>query len=105
MINLKFSEKSVELDVDKITYFERLGEKRKVLVHGVDGEVIINATLRDIEDKLGKNFYKCHKNFLVNMNNIIDVNEEMNTIKMYNNEECAVGERHLNKLLRLLGTS
>lgn len=105
MINLKFGEKSIELDVDKITYFERLDEKRKVLVHGVDGDVIINATLRDIEDKLGKNFYKCHKNFLVNINNIIDVNKENNMIKMYNNEECAVGERHLNKLLRLLGAS
>ena len=67
-----------------------------------DEKIIINATLRDIEDKLGKNFYKCHKNFLVNINNISDVDKEKRIVKMNNNDECMVGERHLNKLLRIL---
>ena len=34
------------------------------------------------EDKIGKNFYKCHKNFLVNINNIVDVDKEKRIIKM-----------------------
>ena len=76
MINFKFGENNVRLDCEKITFFEKLEEKKKVIVHGVDEKIIINATLRDIEDKLGKNFYKCHKNFLVNINNISDVDKE-----------------------------
>lgn len=102
MINLKFGENNVRLDCEKITFFEKLEEKKKVVVHGVDEKIIINATLRDIEDKLGKNFYKCHKNFLVNINNIADVDKEKRIVKMNNNDECVVGERHLNKLLRIL---
>ena len=102
MFNFKFGENNVRLDCEKITFFEKLEEKRKIIVHGVDEEIIINATLRDIEDKLGKNFYKCHKNFLVNINNIADVDRENRIVKMNNNDECMVGERHLNKLLRIL---
>lgn len=102
MFNFKFGENNVRLDCEKITFFEKLEEKKKVIVHGVDEKIIINATLRDIEDKLGKNFYKCHKNFLVNINNIADVDKEKRIVKMNNNDECMVGERHLNKLLRIL---
>lgn len=102
MFNFKFGENNVRWDCEKITFFEKLEEKRKIIVHGVDEEIIINATLRDIEDKLGKNFYKCHKNFLVNINNIADVDKEKRIVKMNNNDECMVGERHLNKLLRIL---
>ena len=102
MFNFKFGENNVRLDCEKITFFEKLEEKKKVIVHGVDEKIVINATLRDIEDKLGKNFYKCHKNFLVNINNIADVDKEKRIVKMNNNDECMVGERHLNKLLRIL---
>ena len=102
MFNFKFGENNVRLDCEKITFFEKLEEKKKVIVHGVDEKIIINAKLRDIEDKLGKNFYKCHKNFLVNINNISDVDKEKRIVKMNNNDECMVGERHLNKLLRIL---
>ena len=103
MINFKFGENNVKLVCEKITFFEKLEEKKKVMVHGVDEEIILNATLKDIEEKLGKDFYKCHKNFLVNIKNIADVDAENNIIKMNNNDQCIVGERHLNKLLRLLG--
>ena len=41
-------------------------------------------------------------NFLVNINNISDVDKEKRIVKMNNNDECMVGERHLNKLLRIL---
>ena len=102
MFNFKFGENNVRLDCEKITFFEKLEEKKKVIVHGVDEKIVINATLRDIEDKLGKNFYKCHKNFLVNIKNIADVDKEKRIVKMNNNDECVVGERHLNKLLRIL---
>ena len=102
MFNFKVGENNVRLDCEKITFFEKLEEKKKVIVHGVDEKIVINATLRDIEDKLGKNFYKCHKNFLVNINNIADVDKEKRIVKMNNNDECVVGERHLNKLLRIL---
>lgn len=103
MINFEFGENNVKLDCEKITFFEKLEEKKKVMVHGVDEEIILNATLKDIEEKLGKDFYKCHKNFLVNIKNIADVDAENKIIKMNNNDQCIVGERHLNKLLRLLG--
>ena len=102
MFNFKFGENNVQLDCERITFFEKVEEKKKVIVHGVDEKIVINATLRDIEDKLGKNFYKCHKNFLVNINNISDVDKEKRIVKMNNNDECLVGERHLNKLLRIL---
>lgn len=102
MVNFKYGENNVRLDCEKITFFEKLEGKKSVIVHGVDEKIIINATLRDIEDKLGKNFYKCHKNFLVNINNIADVDKEKRIVKMNNNDECMVGERHLNKLLRIL---
>ena len=102
MVNFKLGENNLHLDFEKVTFFEKLEEKKKVVVHGVDEEIIINATLRDIEDKLGKNFYKCHKNFLVNIDNIADVDKENRIVKMNNNDQCIVGERHLNKLLRIL---
>ena len=49
MFNFKFGENNVRLDCEKITFFEKLEEKKKVIVHGVDEKIIINATLRDIE--------------------------------------------------------
>ncbi len=60
------------LDQDKISYFEK--EKRKVYVHGFSGTMTFYMTVKEIFEQLGeRNFCRCHRSYIVNMNYIYRV--------------------------------
>ena len=49
----------------EILYIE--SEKRKVEIHTLRENITIYATMKHMEQQLGKGFYRCHRGYLVNM--------------------------------------
>ncbi|WP_462252062.1 LytR/AlgR family response regulator transcription factor [Ekhidna sp.] len=63
-IMLKADKKTHKINFDKIRYFESIGDYVKL--HLEDGKtLIINETLRKLEEMLPKNFLRVHKSFII----------------------------------------
>ena len=55
-----------------ILYFERISSK--VFIHTVNDQISVSSTLSSIEEKLNdRNFYRTHRSFLVNLQNVKEV--------------------------------
>lgn len=62
----------VEIAVKDILYIET--EKRNLLAHTKNGMYRINNTITQLEDMLSEyGFYRCHKSYLVNLGQIMDI--------------------------------
>lgn len=71
---LVISEQNVKkvVKINEILFFERLSTK--VLIHTYDNQIEIYSTLSSIEKKLNnKNFYRTHRSYLVNMENVKEI--------------------------------
>jgi two-component system, LytTR family, response regulator AgrA len=90
MINIRFND---------ILFFETSDTVHKVVVHAVNEQLEFYAKLKDIEAKLDSRFYRCHKAFIVNKNNIHSIDKGSRVIHMTNGEECLISIRALKALL------
>lgn len=58
--------------------------------------------MKDIEEKLDNRFYRCHRSYLINKDNIKEINKNERIVYMTNDEECLISTRLLKGLLREL---
>lgn len=72
-----------------IFYIE--SRNNKVVVNGVDGACEYYATLQEIENTLGNNFFRCHRCYLVNMEHIKRYTS--NTIWLKNGGEILIAQK------------
>jgi two-component system response regulator AgrA len=54
--------------------------------------------MKEIEEKLDSRFYRCHKSYIVNKDNIKEVDLNNRCIYMINGEECLISTRLLKGL-------
>ena len=73
-IILESEQGSIAVAMDDIIYSEAFSHKTKVVMN--DRELFINESIGNIEQKLGDDFYKCHRSYIVNIKHI-------NSIKKY----------------------
>ncbi|MNP38101.1 accessory protein regulator protein A [compost metagenome] len=55
--------------------------------------------MKDVEEKLDSRFYRCHKSYIVNKDNIEEIDVKKRIIYMKNGEECLVSIRHMKNLI------
>ncbi|MFP5441586.1 MAG: LytR/AlgR family response regulator transcription factor [Gammaproteobacteria bacterium] len=90
--------------VDDIRYF--LADQKYVTVRSGRGEVLIDETLKELEDEFGERFVRIHRNSLV-ARRFIDGLEQVSTghyqVRLRDTEErLTVSRRHVSGLRRLL---
>lgn len=90
--------------VDDIRYF--LADQKYVTVRSGRGEVLIDETLKDLEDEFGERFVRIHRNSLV-ARRFIDGLEQVSTghyqVRLRETDErLTVSRRHVSGLRRLL---
>ena len=49
--------------------------------------------IKDIEKKVDERFYRCHRSFLVNKDNIREIDFQNRVIYMVNGDECLISTR------------
>lgn len=61
------------IDNSRITYINR--EKRKTIIHTVDGKKIVtNETLETLEKRIGAaNFMRTHRSYIVNLDKVVEI--------------------------------
>ncbi|WP_167628611.1 LytR/AlgR family response regulator transcription factor [Listeria valentina] len=88
--------KVIHEKIDDILFFETSPKIHRIVMHSKNRQVEFYAKMKQIENSLGEPFYRCHRSFLVNKNNISEVDMKTGTITMVNGEECIAS----NKLIK-----
>ncbi|MDR3596033.1 LytTR family DNA-binding domain-containing protein [Clostridium sp.] len=97
---IKAEDKIINIEYNKILFFETSNIIHKVILHAVDRQIEFYAKLKDVEAKLDERFYRCHRSFLVNKDNIKEIDKNNRVIYMINGQECLVAVRLLRGLLK-----
>lgn len=95
IFSIKSDDKIINIEYNKILFFETSPTIHKVIVHAINRQIEFYAKMKDIEDKLDSSFYRCHKSYLVNKNNIKEIDLNNRCLYMINGEECLISTRAL----------
>lgn len=96
---LKVDDKVISIKLDDILFFETSSTIHKVIMHCKSRIIEFYSKMKDIEDKLDERFYRCHRSYLINMNNIKEIDVSNRVLYMINDEECLISTRALKGLL------
>jgi two-component system, LytTR family, response regulator AgrA len=97
--SIKVGDKLININFNKILFFETSSVIHKIVIHALDRQLEFYAKMKDIEGKLDDSFYKCHKSYIVNKNNIIEIDRNKRIAYMINGEQCLISARLLRDLL------
>lgn len=102
MFTIHHADKYITVDYNEILFFETSNHIHKVLLHAEKRVIEFNGHLKDIEPLLDYRFYRCHRSYIINKDNIAEVDFEHLTVHMRNGEICPVSVRLKKGLRKLL---
>ena len=97
--SVRVQDRLITINCEDILYFETSTNFHKVFLHAHNRLIEFNAKLKDIEEQLDDRFYRCHRSYIVNRDNIDKINFSEGTIKMNNGETCLASTRLIKGLL------
>ena len=90
--------RKISVDYDDIFFFETSSNIHKVILHTKDRQIEFSGTMKELASALGHSFLRCHRSFLVNKNNIKEVDTKNRIIYFTNGETCQMSTRMMKKL-------
>lgn len=90
--------RKISIDYDDILFFETSSNIHKVILHAKDRQIEFPSTLKELTGVLDSNFVRCHRAFLVNKNNIKEVDTKNRIIHFANGETCLMSTRMMKEL-------
>ena len=100
IFSMKADDKIINIEYSKILFFETSPTIHKVIVHTLDRQIEFYAKLKDIEAKLDSRFYRCHKSYIVNKDNIREIDLNERCLHMINGQTCLISTRMLKGLVK-----
>ena len=99
---LKLSNRNELINQSLINFIQKDGMKT---IYSMDsGTIEAYGSFSNIENHLPKNFARCHKSFIVNMDNISSIDFRHNIIYFKNgtNSKCFIGPKYKNTFMEVL---
>lgn len=94
-------DKHIVIDYNDILFFETSRNIHKIILHAKKRVIEFTGQLKDIEDQLDYRFYRCHTSYIINKDNIADVDFKELIVHMCNGEICPVSVRKKKGLKKL----
>lgn len=88
---IKIDNKKTIIDESEILYIKRDG--MKLIFHTKTRDYETYSSFNKIQDSLPNNFIRSHKSFIVNINNIVNLDPVTNTIHFSNGSTCDIGPK------------
>lgn len=95
-------DRRITVDYDEVLFFETSENIHKVILHAKKRIIEFNGHLKDIEEQLDYRFYRCHRSYIVNTDNIREVDFQKGTICMEKGEVCPISVRAKAGLKKLI---
>ncbi len=74
--------------VDEIMFFEATARTHRIALHGVNDWFDFIGSLKDLETQLGDRFLRTHRAYLVNVEQIVELDLKGRELRMKNGERC-----------------
>jgi len=97
---LKIDNKGTFIDLNDIQFIEKNG--MKLIYHTSHENFETYNSFSKIEDNLPKNFVRCHKSFIVNVDNIANISLPNNIITFKNDDICYIGPKYKNYFMEVI---
>ena len=88
------------VDQNDILYIKRDG--MKLVFHTRSRDYETYSSFNKIQDSLPENFARAHKSYIVNINNISNLDLNTNTIFFMNDNKCFIGPKYKNDFLEVI---
>lgn len=100
---IKSNGQHIKIFNNDVNFIESSHVAHKLIIHTSNKVIEFYGTIKDL-DKKSKNFFRCHKSYIVNINNIDFINTKSREIIMKNGQICYASIRYIKKLLELFET-
>ncbi len=98
---IKIDNKGTFIDLTDIQFIERSG--MKLIYHTLhNGNFEAYSSFAKIEENLPQNFVRCHKSFIANINNIVNISLSDNCITFKNGDICYIGPKYKNSFMEMI---
>lgn len=97
---IKIDSKNTLVDENEILYIKREG--MKLIYHTASRDYEAYSSFAKMEGLLPKNFIRCHKSFVINLNKIVHLEPVSNTIYFDDNSSCELGPKYKKTILEVL---
>ncbi len=94
---IEVGERKISIAYNDIFFFETSNNIHKVILHAKDRQIEFSNTIKELTNTLDDNFVRCHRSFLVNKNNIKEVDMKNRIIHFINGETCLMSIRMMKK--------
>ena len=101
--SVKVNEKIFTIDYDDILFFETSPNVHKIILHCKNRQMEFLGKIKEIEKQVDDRFYRCHRSFLVNRDNIREIDFQNRVIYMVNGDECLISSRMMKGLKERAG--
>lgn len=96
------NDKRIVIDYNDIIFFETSNNIHKIILHARKRVIEFTGQLKDIEQQLDYRFYRCHTSYIINKDNITDIDFKELLVHMNNGETCPVFVRKKKGLKKLV---
>lgn len=96
------NDKRIVVDFNDIIFFETSSNVHKIILHTKNRVIEFNGQLKNIEQQLDYRFYRCHTSYIINKENITDIDFKELLVHMNNGEICPISVRKKKGLKKLM---
>ena len=94
---IKIDNKKTIIDENEILFIKRDG--MKLIFHTKNRDYETYSSFNKIQDSLPSNFVRAHKSFIVNINNIVNLDPVGNIVYFGDNSNCDIGPKYKQDLM------
>lgn len=99
---LKIDNKNTLVDENQIYYIKR--DAMKLVFHTSEKDYETYSSFNKIQSDLPDNFIRCHKSYIININNVVNIEPVTNTIYFNNNSQCYIGPKYKSSLMEVFNS-
>ena len=95
---IRLDNKNTIIDGNEVQYIKRDG--MKIIFHTISRDYEIYSSFAKLQERLPKNFVRCHKSFIANINNIVKLEPSSNLIYFKDNNYCDIGPKYKDSFMK-----
>lgn len=97
---IKIDNKNTIIDESQIHFIKRDG--MKLIFHTSSRDYDTYSSFAKLEDKLPENFVRCHKSFVVNLDNVKNMDPVTSTVYLNDDSSCSIGPKYKQELMEVI---
>lgn len=100
---IKLDNKNTIINENDVQYIKRDG--MKIIFHTQHRDYEVYSSFAKIQESLPKNFVRCHKSFIANIDNITKLEPVSNLIYFDKNSTCDIGPKYKDFIMEVIETN